>query len=77
MRCTWYCFIGAQSEKQSFKIDCGIKFYIVCIIDCGVYLFMDEKAIPLEKKCVTVINSVTGKEEKLPALVSKIITRKR
>lgn len=49
--------------------------YAGCIIDCGVYLFMEEKALPFEKKSVTVVNSVTGVEEKLPALVSKIINQ--
>ena len=39
------------------------------------YLFMEEKALPFEKKSVTVVNSVTGVEEKLPALVSKIINQ--
>ena len=36
---------------------------------------MEEKALPFENKSVTVVNSVTGVEEKLPALVSKIINQ--
>ena len=37
-------------------------------------LFMGEKPVPLEKKLITVVNSVTAKEEKLPALVGKVIS---
>lgn len=29
--------------------------------------------VPLEKKLITAVNSVTAKEEKLPALVRKVI----
>lgn len=38
---------------------------------------MDEQVVPLEKKLITVVNSVNSKEEKLPALVRKDISQNR
>ena len=66
----------SKQEMTSPSTDCiSIRLWAdketALLIDCGIQLFMDEQVVPLEKKLITVVNSVTAKEEKLPALVRK------